>query len=189
MFDWLFEGRLSVYILFLLAGAVLLVLWWQQRSRRLEKFLGVVAGLALLYFLLDVLVTTDRERITTKVYVMAEAFNQRELDRVFANISDDFHSKTYGLNKKTLRAETVKALDRYNAHARVKSVKVTDIDREQGTAKVSFTAIVDFGSAYSPPVTCEADFVREGEDQWRMKDIRFYKLYVDNMTPWNPFRE
>ncbi len=189
MFDWLFEGRLTVYILLLLAGAVLLGLWWQQRSRRLLKFLGAVAALALLYFLLDRLVTTDREHITARVHDMAEAFNNRELDRLFASVSDKFQSKTYGFDKKRLRAETVAALDRYNVHASVKNVQVADIDRPQRTAKVSFTALVDYGAGYRPPVTCEADFVLEGEDQWRMKDIRFYKLYVDNQTPWNPFRE
>ena len=189
MFDWLFEGRLTVFILLLLAGAVLLLLWWQQRSRRLLKILGVVAGLALLYFLLDVLVTTDREHITARVRDMAEAFNKRELDHLFANISDNFRSRTYGMDKKGLRAATAGALERYNVHANVKNIQVSDIDREQRTAKVSFTALVDYGASYRPPVTCEADFVLEGEDQWRMKDIRFYKLLVDNLTPWNPFRE
>jgi hypothetical protein len=189
MFDWLFEGRLSVYILLLLAGAVLLVLWWQQRSRRLLKGLGIVAGLALLYFLLDRLVTTERKRITAKVYDMAEAFNKRELDRLFDNISDNFHSKSYGLDKKRLREETDKALDRTNAHVRVKDVKVYDIDRQQRTAKVSFIASVDAGGDYYPQVPCEVDLVLEGEDQWRMKDIRFYNPFVDSQTPWNPFRQ
>ena len=188
MFDWLFEGRLTVYVLLLLAGAVLLVLWWQQRSRRLLKAFGVVAALALLYFLLNLLVTTDRELAARKLHDMAEAFDKRDFDRLFANISNSF--KYNGWDKKAMREAVRSALDRHNVRdASIKDVDVYEVDRDKKIAKVRFRAGADYGGSTRLAIPCEADFTLEADGEWRLSGLRFYKPFVDSTVEWNPFRE
>lgn len=188
MFDWLFEGRLTVYILLLLAGAVLLVLWWQQRSRRLLKALGVVVVLALLYFLLNLLVTTDRERVAGKIRDMAEAFDKRDFDRLFANISDSF--RYHDWDKKAMREAVRSVLDRYNVRdAGVKNVDVYEVDRDRKIARVRFDGGAEIREGVRVPVRCEADFTLEADGEWRLSGLRFYKPFVDSTVEWNPFRE
>jgi len=188
MFDWLFEGRPAVYLVLLLGGAVLLLLWWQQRSRRLLKLLGAVAGLALLYFLLGRLVTTDRERVATKIRDMADAFDKGDYDRLFANISNDFRYHSW--DKKALREAVRSSVNRHGVKdARVKDVDVYEVDRDKKTAKVRFRGGAAWGDGNRLSVPCEADFKVDPDGQWRMSAIRFYKPFVDNTTEWDPFRE
>ena len=189
MFDWLFEGRLSVYLFLLLVGLVLLVLWWQRRERRLLTALGAVAGAALLCYLLDVLRETDREQVTRKVREMAGAIDRKDFNALFGHVSDDFSS--YGMNKKALRLATQLAVERFGVRdARVWELDVVKLDRGAGTATMAFRGAASsnrFDARVAVP--CEADFVREKDGQWRVKALRFYRPFVDSLQPWNPFTE
>jgi ketosteroid isomerase-like protein len=188
VFDWLFEGRLSVYGLLFLVGCVLLVLWWQRRERRLFLAVGAIAGVALCYFLLSLLRETDRNQIFRKMNEMREAVNQQDLDGFLAHVSDDFLA--YGMNKKALREETSSAIDRFGIrNASIKDLEIEELDREKGRAKVSFRGAADNNRTARLTIPCEAEFIREKDGQWRLKSIAFYKPFVDNLAPWNPFTE
>ena len=53
MFDWLFEGRVSVYVLLGVAAALLLYAGRARRQKSLLLAGGIVACLIGLYYLLD----------------------------------------------------------------------------------------------------------------------------------------
>jgi hypothetical protein len=102
VFDWLFEGLTTVYVL--LAAALLgcLFVYWQYRRNAWLYAAAVVAALIGVYWLLDRLVKTEREQIQEKVEVMAQGLRDHNLDAVFEHLSDDFLSPQ-GRDKAALR--------------------------------------------------------------------------------------
>ena len=139
MFDWLFEGHLSVYLL--LAAAVVLgaVVSAQTRDRRWLAAAVVFAALAGLYCLLDFAVETDREQIQRKVYAMAAGLKApANLDAVFQNVADDIHS-TFGDGKATLREQARQQIQTWNiTEVRIADLKVGEICAEEhGHRRVS----------------------------------------------------
>jgi SnoaL-like domain len=192
VFDWLFEARLSVSFLLLLVGVVLLVLWWQRRNRRLLLALAAVGFLALVYFLLGFLGETDREQITRKVQEMGQAVDRKDLELLSRHISEQFEYKRTArtLDKKALLDQTRSAIDRFGVRdARVSSLDVTKLDQAKGTATVEFRGSADNNRMSRVAVPVEADFVRDPDGQWRLKTIRFFRPFVNNLEPWDPFGE
>jgi len=173
VFDWLFEGRLSVYVFLLLIGCLLLVLWWQQRDRRLIYAVSAVGLAALLYFLLDVVRQTPREQVEATIREMADAVNKHDVDRLFRHVSDNF--KYRGRDKKEFRERVRSALDTYGVkNARIKNLRFLKEDAAAGQVTVRFDGKADTNQEWTLALPCEVDFIREGDGQWRMKAIRFY---------------
>jgi hypothetical protein len=174
LFDWLFEGRTSVYAVFAALVVFLLVVWWQTRKRWLLLGVAVAAGLIGLYALLDKAVETDREQIIRKVQEMAAAVNARNLDALFENISDNFRSRL-GRDKQQFREEVASYLSR----GAVENVRVWDISfverpsREQPSARLFFSAV---DSLHSLPTDCEATFDFDSRHGWRLQSLRLFKL-------------
>ena len=77
MFDWLFEGHLSVYFLLTAIAVLFVVLGVRTRNRRWYAAAAGAVALAGLYCLLDFAVETDREQIQRKVNAMAAGFRRR----------------------------------------------------------------------------------------------------------------
>lgn len=174
MFDWLFEGRTTVYVVLIALVAFLLVAWWQTRKRWLLLSVAVAAGLIGLYALLDRLVETDREQIVRKVHEMAAAVNARDLDALFANISDQFRSPR-GKTKEELR----NAVKGYVDSRIVENVKVWDIvcveapSRDGPPVRVFFRAKSE--GMRDLLADCEAVFDFDPEQGWRLRSIQLFK--------------
>jgi len=174
LFDWLFEGRNSVYVVVAALAVFLLLAWWQIRKRWL--LLGVVVSVAMigLYALLDKAVETDREQIVRKVQEMATAVNARDLDGLFENISDNFRSPQ-GKDKQQFR-DTVA---NYLKIGMVSNVRVWDIvceetpSREHPPARVFFRAKAESGRELL--ADCDATFDYDAEHGWRLRSIRLLK--------------
>src|SRR4051812_38843849 len=111
MYDFLFEGGLALYIALALAGLFFLILWVRLRDRRWLVAAGVVAGLALLVFLLDLLRETDRERALRTLNVAIDRINSKDLYAAIAELADDF--RAYGMNKQQMRQMADKAINSY----------------------------------------------------------------------------
>jgi len=189
MFDFLFEGGLTLYFALLIAAVFFFILWFKWRDRRFLKALGVVAGLALLVFLLDLLRETDRERALSTLSVVIERINNKQLDAAFSELSDDFQA--YGMDKKTMREKATSAIRTYNIrNLRAKSIQVMKQDRDKRSVTLRFNATADSslteGWAMAP---CEVDFVIDAQDRCRIKSFRIYRPVVDNVDPWDVFRE
>jgi len=173
VFDWLYEGRLLVYGLLLVVGGILLVLWWSRRDRQALKVVAAVAGLALLYFLLDILHETPREKVEATIKEMADATSKHDLDRLFLHISADF--KYQNSDRKAFRDRVRLALERYDVkNIRVKDLRFLNMDVDAGRMTVRIDGTASTNKEWGMALPCEVDFIREGDGQWRMRAIRIY---------------
>ena len=183
MFDWLYEGRLLVYGLLLLVGGNLLVLWWSRRDRHALKAVAAVAGVVLLYFLLDVLHETPREKVEATIKEMADAASKHDLDRLFRHVSDNF--KYQSSDKKAFRDRVRSALERYDVkNVRVKDLRFLNMDVDAGRMTVRVAGTASTNQEWSMALPCELDFVREGDAEWQMRAIRFYNPVL-NAEEWS----
>ena len=174
MFDWLFEGYWSLYFLLGAAAILFVIVWVRTRKRRWLAGTAVAVVLAGLYCLLDFAVETDREQIQRKTTTMAAAFKSPvNLDAVFENVSDEFHT-TYADNKTALLEQARQHIQMYHiTEVRISDVKVGDISRERSTAIAAFRAKIvgSFGALEAVTVTCTANFDHDQVHGWRMRDL------------------
>jgi hypothetical protein len=178
VFDWLFEGRLIVYVALVLAGLAFLMLWWSTRKRGLLVAAGVMAVLIGVYFLLDRAVETDREQIHRKVEEMAAAITDNDLDRAFEVLSDQFHTPR-GTDKDGLRrvAQTYRASGQVN-RVKVWDIRIGSLSREQGQAKVGFNVKVE--PAMNIHLWCDTVFDHDDTHGWRLRTFRLYDPSKNN---------
>jgi len=171
VFDWLFEGHTAVYVVLITLVVFLFVVWWQTRKRWWLLGVAVAAGLIGLYVLLDRMVETDREQIVRKVQEMAAAVNARNLDALFANISDEFRSPN-GKTKEALRSD----VESYLSSGTVSTVKVWDIvcverpSPENSPVHVFFSAKAE--GMRELLADCDATFDFDPQSGWRLQSIR-----------------
>jgi hypothetical protein len=180
VFDWLFEGNLTVYALLVAATVALLALWRRDRKRVYLLGAGVAVALIGVYFLLDWAVETDREQIVRKVREMADAVGRRDLDGLGRHISEQFRHKLSGRDKQAMLG----AARSHASSGLVREVTVWDfrfagpIDRA-GKAEVVFQAKpkgdverLSKGAWFR----CEAEFAFEGAQGWRLRNFRLFPL-------------
>jgi len=185
MFDWLFEGKPTVYLLLGVLGLILLVLWWRSRKKALLAGVVVVALLALIVFLLSILVPTDRKQIDLSVREMAEGVRVRDLNRSFAQISEEFRRGDW--NKRTLRQHADNAL----ANLNIKEIRTWDFevdevkrDGNKGTAKVHFSVkVVGEFPGSDAFYICRAEYMLDGDGKWRMRTFDLFNPAVNADTP------
>jgi hypothetical protein len=181
VFDWLFEGRLPVYIA-LAAAAVLLYFFWRQSRRRVFLYAaGACLALVAAYFLLDKFVETDREQIGRKLQEMSAAVRAGDVDRIFANVSDDFKRGT--ANKAGFRQQAERVIRGGVNEVEIWNVTVAD-DPSGGPAGVEFFAkprggIAD-GTAF---YLIRARMKRDPDGQWRLQGFDAFNPYSDSNTP------
>jgi hypothetical protein len=183
LFDWLFEGRTSVYAILAALTVFLLLTWWQMRKRWLLAGVVLTAALIGLYALLDRAVETDREQIVRKLNEMVAAVNAHSLDAAFVHISDQFRSPA-GKSKNELRAAAQAHLDRRE----VQSVQVWDIlidgrpSREQGEIHVFFSAKTHNHREFL--TDCDAIFEFNATHGWQMRTFRLLKPQTTEEWGW-----
>ena len=176
MFDWLFEAHRhpAVYIVLAAAAVLFLVLWYRTRKRRWLIGAAVAAALAGLYCLLDYAVETDREQIERKVHAMAAGFKApANLDAVFDNVSDHFHS-SYAADKQALRDLAQQHVQTSGiTDVQILEIHCGEISRDKNTAVVEFRAKVigNFGSLEAVSVHCDATFDYDPALGWRMRGL------------------
>jgi hypothetical protein len=171
LFDWLFEGRTSVYAILVALAVFLLLAWWQMRKRWLLYGVVATAVLVGVYALLDKAVETDREQIVRKLQEMVAAVNAHNLDAAFVHISDQFRSQG-GKTKRELRDTAQRYLDRRT----VERVQVWNIlidgrpAREPGEVHVFFSAKTHNGQEFF--ADCDAVFQFHSEHGWQLRTFR-----------------
>jgi hypothetical protein len=196
VFDWLFEGQRMVYVL-LAAVAVLCLFLWQQDRRRHWLLLtcGAIGVLAVAYYLLDVFVETDREQITLRLQRMAAGVRQRDVQSIFEHISENFQRG--GMNRDSFRTFVARAID----SGQVDEVEVWGFefpDKFRGritldrgpspgpaeVARVSFKAKPKGALTGSVAFyLCDARFIRDPDQQWRLFDFQVFNPAADSHTP------
>ena len=194
MFDWLFEGQTTVYVVLAAATVILFVAWWQTRKR--YWFYGTVAFLALigLYFLLDRLVETDREQIERKLNEMAAGVRERNVDRIFAHVSEQF--RLNNSDRAAFRAFAEGAI----RTGQVTEVRVRDpqfpddfrsterrtvrgASQQVQLARVQFRALLEGPQLTNAQFLVRATFVRDPDGQLRLLDFQLFNPFVDQNQP------
>jgi hypothetical protein len=185
VFDWLFEGRLTVYLA-LGAGAVLLVaLWTRDRRRRWLIGVGVLAGLAGVYFLLDRLVETPTEQIRRKLDEMGAGVKARDAGAIFRHLSDGFRFR--GMDKAAFRKWVEPMLEGGQVtEVRIWDVAIPEPPRGNGPVRVHFRAkpLGPMTSGVEQAIV-HAEFVRDPDGQWRLKGFEISNPVVDTDKPWD----
>jgi hypothetical protein len=183
LFDWLFEGRTSVYAILVALAVFLLLAWWQMRKRWLLYGVIATAVLVGVYALLDKAVETDREQIVRKLQEMVAAVNAHNLDAAFIHISDQFRSQGRK-TKRELRDTAQTYLDRRE----VERVQVWDIlidghpSREQGEVHVFFSAKIHNGREFL--TDCDAIFQFHAQHGWQLRSFRLLKPQTTEEWNW-----
>jgi hypothetical protein len=183
MFDWLFEGRLPVLLFILLLAGLLAFIWRNVRDRRLLAAAAFFVFLALLYWILNFLVETDREQIGRKLDEMNAALNKPDLDAVFRHTSESFKFLGYDKKNARIRAESAMASLRVR-NVRIWEVEVEELDPKQKKAKVNFKVKADHSlSSGAEFALCRSVWVLDSDGQWRMQACNLYNPLVDTTSP------
>lgn len=188
MQSWLSDNLALLTVLLSIIALALAYAWWGTRRRRYALGTGAaVALIGLLYLLIYLLPLvfgeTDGQQIERKVREMAAAVKARDLDRAFRHISRDFRFGS--LDRTAFRQRAEEAI----RHENVDDVLVWEfergeISRQTRTAKVSFMVKVR-GNWRGSEVgyRCDADFVLEPDDQWRMRGFQIFKPFMETNEP------
>lgn len=183
MFDWLFEGRLAVWLFLLLIAGVLAFIWHRVRVRGLLAAAGVFVFLALLYWILGLLVETGREEIERKMAEMTTALNKPDFDGIFRHTSESFTFRGYDKKNTRKRAEDTMLSLRVR-NVRVWEVEVGEVNRENRKAKVTFKVKADHSwTSGAEFALCRSVWVLDPDGQWRMQACNLYNPLVDTTSP------
>jgi hypothetical protein len=195
VFDWLFEGRLSVYLLLIGVGVIVAAQWArngfvvfreERRTkgsttprRRLVVLPIVLAVLALLvgvYFLLDRLVETRREQIARKLQEMAAAVRAGDLDRIFSHISERFNVQ--GMDKATFRNYAQAAMEQGWAE----ELALWDEQFTDDSGSVVFRAKPKGRRMPEAQFVVRGQFVLDPDGQWRLEGFQVFFPAGDELT-------
>lgn len=179
MFDWLFEGRLTVYLALAVTGLIVLGLWVRDRRRGWLIAAAVVAAAIGLYALLDYLVETRREQIERKLTVMAAAVKKKDVETIVAHLAAGF---TYaGMDRTAFRGYVEQAV----RSGAVTDLKVWGFDFPDQTGDVTFFAKPESARflAGGEFFLVRGRFQQEGGGQWRLAGFDVYNPYADSKTP------
>jgi hypothetical protein len=158
---------------------------WTTRKRYYAIGLGAMAGLTALFLLLVLLVPTDMKRIRHAIDEMGAGVKEKNADRIFANISDQFQLGSQG--KQAFRQLVDQAL---------RSGEVTDIQvwnfRDVEISRPHRTATLVFDVKPFPTENfnnvhyrCKAAFVLDSDDQWRLRGFDLFNPFVETDKPLN----
>ena len=180
MLSWPIDNPSYVYFLLACAALGLLAGWWLNRKRPYLIGLGVVAAVAVVFFLLTLLIDTDRKRITRALQEMSQGVRDKDLDKTFARLTDDFTMEFSrgGVRTKMPKVELRQLADRAVRNGRVTDVVFGDIGFEKVAgeeASVTFRAN-PFGSWVlgGEHCYCEATFRRGPDGKWRMTHVTLF---------------
>jgi ketosteroid isomerase-like protein len=173
VFDWLFEGRSTVYWLIGVLAVILLLVWWRTRKHNLLLAAGAIVALAGVYFLLGQFMETPRKQIERKLHEMAAAVKARDTEGIFKHIAKDFKFRDQD------RAQFRTYVDNALQHGIVTELVIYDEEWPDGgddhVRPVEFKAkptVPSLGDQPAYPVT--AKFVRESDGQWRLQSFQVY---------------
>jgi hypothetical protein len=173
--EWLFEGQLTIFAILGAALVFLLIVW--KKTPRTSYLVGcfVLAALAGAYFLLDFFVETDREKITHAFKEMSAGVQDRNVDRIFSQVSDTYNR--HGQNKDSFRQASAGVINgrlvdqvviwgwEYKPDYKEKE---SPSDARENIAHVN-CMVKPVGSAGQNLYYIEAVMHRDSDGQWRLQ--------------------
>jgi hypothetical protein len=176
VFDWLFEGRLPVYLFLGVVALVFAALYVRTRKRFWFYPIGGIVVLVAVYFLLDRLNETRSEQIVRKLREMAAAVQRQDADTIFRHVSENFNAG--GHNRSSFRHYVELAFQRG-----VNRLTVWEFQFPDDTGRVTFFAKPD-GSlpGLNTHYLVRATFVLEGSE-WRLQTFQVFNPFANSTTP------
>src|SRR5262245_57228052 len=126
MFDWLYEGHATVYVLLIGLAVVSMGLWWRDRKRRWLLLSGCFLLLAGAYYGLSVVKDTARKQVPRRIDAMGRAVKAGDVDGIFRHISEKF--RIGGQDRARFR----RAVEKVIQDRMVDDVKVWDFELPEG---------------------------------------------------------
>jgi hypothetical protein len=188
--EWLFEGQLTVYAVLAVALAFLLMAW-KQTPRR-SYLVGCISLAALLgiYFLLDILVQTDREQIRHSVQEMSAGVKEHDVSRIFTQVSETYNR--HGLNKAAFRSASEGV---FNPQRLVDEMAVwgwdfapdykskeSASDARDNRAHVRFMA-KPTGASGTSIYLVDAVMHRDSDGKWRLQSWEVFDAFHNDASP------
>ncbi|HEV3260952.1 MAG TPA: hypothetical protein VG013_29135 [Gemmataceae bacterium] len=198
MLSWLVENSSTVYLVLGIAALALAVGWWMSpyedprdrarqraKQRRLTRKqlcligLAVVAGLCAGVWMLGRWVDTDSKRLVRIIEDMAAGVTQKDPDRVFKHVSEEFQYAGY--KKSAFRA----LAEPHIRSGQVEDIQLNDfetkdVSRENRTGSVKFWVKAKGRDLYNDlGWRCFATFVLDKDGEWRLKSLRFTQPHVN----------
>ncbi len=186
--EWLFEGSLTVYAALAVAAGFLLVVWKQTPRKAYLVGAGVLLALIGVYYLLDVLVQTDREKIAHAFEEMSVGVRTRDVNRIFAQVSDGYNR--HGMNKAAFRQASASVIDgRHVDEVRIWGFefpadykkKESASDPRENSARVSFMA-KPISNNQIGLYRVDAVMHRDADGQWRMQSWEVFDPYHESTS-------
>jgi hypothetical protein len=175
VFNWLFEGRLSVTLLLTAVALVLLAVWWRERKRALLIAVGVVVALIVIYLLLGTFLPTeakiDRVQIHQRIEEMANGVVRHDRDAIVRNLSDQFRSPE-GKDKRAVVESIPPGIQLTVSDIEIPEAPVRCV----GTTKVNFH--VQLLEPINRPVYVESVFDWNAENGWRLRELHVFPIPV-----------
>jgi hypothetical protein len=172
----------TVILLAILALAFLVAVW-KTRKRKYTVALGGTLAALLLVWLLAYLIPTDQKRIEHAINEMAAGVNNKDLDRTFKHISNDFRARS--LDKASLRSVAEGHIKSGNVdHINIINIEKVEVNRPNKTADVEMR-VKPIGPAGGDLgfYLVRAKFVLEDGDQWRMRSFEIFNPVVETDRP------
>jgi hypothetical protein len=182
MLDALVDHSLLVYIILIVVCSALLFAW--RRNRKFGYLLATGIGLIVVvgFAILTQVVHTDQRKIIDVIKVCAKSVELRDLKTIDSNLAATFHLGRE--NKSGFMKWGSDAIRAGNAQdITVWDFTVDSMDKQKGTAQVTFMAKPHGNWSQGVHFRVEADMVREGDGKWRLQTFRVFKPFSDGRTP------
>jgi len=181
MFTWVAENVTGFYWLLAMAALALAAGWYLVRNgpsrgnrppNTTPYLVGmvVVGALVVAVWTINHLTDTDSKQITRALEAMAAGVSARNVDQIFAHISDSFarRAEFRRFVDDTLRQGAVSAI-------RIWDIDVKEISPDRNSATVFFRGKAE-GSTFQQQelglFNCTAVFTRDDDGHWRMRSFK-----------------
>jgi hypothetical protein len=186
--NWLAEPPPSLYVVLLIAtiiplfAAFFLRLPAPKRGEKQKKpatktILAAISAVAILLlfalYTCDRMFESDREQIIRKMNEMSDGVRERNLNRVFNNVSESFRYGT--ANKSQLRqaAEHAQQIGTVDELA-TWDLNLGEVNKEDAKATIEFRFKIKGNAMGENQFLCRGHFVRDPDGQWRLAGFEVY---------------
>ncbi len=170
MLAWLVDNANFVYVALGLIVLGLGVAWWLNRRVRTLVFIACVIVLGTLFWLLTLVVPTDRKQIQENLWAMRRAVLDRKPDDLTKHWARNLAFQNLS------RDDLAKAVTKAAADYKVDDVHFWDFDVKSVTddkAEIWFRCRATARDGGTFLALCRAAFVKEG-DAWNLQRVRFF---------------
>jgi hypothetical protein len=197
MLHWISEPSTSTYMLFAAMAAIGLLAgvffggFSRKRDQKRDSSplgrIGAIAGVigVLLFvglYVGDSVYESDREQIVRKMNEMSAGVQSRNLNAVFANISESFRKG--GTSKAALRSLADKAQMSHQVdEVVIWGIEMDRVPKDSKPVDVDFLFKVKGSLSSGEFFRGKATFVRDADGQWRMQTFDVFNPAAESRTP------